>query len=71
LEKAGIADFHFHDLRHCAATDLWRLGVEQMGIKKTLGHSKITTSELYVNLGDADLREGLQRLGNKYSDYLM
>ncbi|TLD40628.1 MAG: hypothetical protein JETT_3126 [Candidatus Jettenia ecosi] len=38
LEKAGIHNFHFHDLRHTFATRLAQRGVDLYKISKLLGH---------------------------------
>lgn len=33
----GVADFHFHDLRHCAAPNLRRVGLDTATAMKIVG----------------------------------
>jgi integrase len=37
--QAGIKDFRFHDLRHCASTNLRRAGVDTATAMKIVGHA--------------------------------
>lgn len=57
LEKAGLPDIRFHDLRHGHATMLLELGEDIKVISDRLGHSTITlTADTYSHV-----RERLQR----------
>ena len=38
LKDAGITDFRFHDLRHCASTNLRRAGVDTATAMKIIGY---------------------------------
>jgi integrase len=38
-ERAGLTDFHYHDLRHTCATRLRAAGVHEFDIAALLGHS--------------------------------
>lgn len=38
LKDAGLTDFRFHDLRHCASTNLRRAGVDTATAMKIVGH---------------------------------
>lgn len=71
LAAAGIKDFRFHDMRHTTATGLWNVGLREFGIQKALGHTKMTTTQIYVNVGDEPLRDGLNANAEKYREYLL
>ncbi|ALG69471.2 site-specific integrase [Beggiatoa leptomitoformis] len=50
-KKAGIEDFHIHDLRHTCASWLAQRGVSMVEIAHLLGHSDIKlTHKRYVHL---------------------
>lgn len=67
LKRAGIKDFHFHDLRHSYATDLISAGVEIFTVAKFLGHTdpKIT-ARVYAHLSPEFRRSEME----KYQNYL-
>ena len=67
LGRAGIKDFHFHDLRHTYATDLISAGVEIFTVAKFLGHTdpKIT-ARVYAHLSPEYRRSEME----KYQSYL-
>ena len=44
LEKAGLPEIRFHDLRHTAATLLLTLGVHPKVVQERLGHSQISVT---------------------------
>lgn len=48
VKKAKIHDFHFHDLRHSAATYLTRAGVSTQVIQRFLGHMDSRITERYI-----------------------
>ena len=62
-EKAGMADVHYHDLRHSCATILLSLGVPLDVVRDILGHSTIKTTERYAHALVHRQREALQKLG--------
>ena len=67
LERVGIKDFRFHDLRHTFATKLVQRGVDIYKISKLLGHLSITMTQRYAHHCPESLRAGIQVLEN--SDY--
>jgi integrase len=51
LEKAGVKNVRFHDLRHTAASLMLNNGVPVLVVSKILGHSKTsTTLDIYGHL---------------------
>ena len=55
---------HFHSLRHSFASNLVQQGVSLYTIKELLGHSSITTTEIYSHLNMDALRDAIRRLDN-------
>ncbi len=54
---AGVSEkIHFHSLRHSFASNLAQKGVSIYVIKELLGHSSITTTEIYSHLDIESLR---------------
>lgn len=52
LKKAEITDFHWHDLRHTAASYLAMSGVSLVEIAKILGHRTMQMVSRYSHLAD-------------------
>jgi integrase len=52
LKEAGIANFHWHDLRHTAASYLAMSGVSLVEIAKVLGHRTLAMVARYAHLSD-------------------
>ena len=55
LKKAAIADFHWHDLRHTAASYLAMSGVSLVEIAKLLGHRTMQMVARYSHLSDGHI----------------
>lgn len=62
LEKAGITDFKFHDLRHTFATRLVQANVDLYTVSKLLGHKDIKMSQRYAHHCPESLRGGVEVL---------
>ncbi|MEW6385939.1 MAG: tyrosine-type recombinase/integrase [Thermodesulfobacteriota bacterium] len=61
--KAGIAtEVHPHLLRHTFATDLLRKTRNLRLTQKALGHSQITSTQIYTHIVDDELEEALKTL---------
>jgi integrase len=55
LERAGIRNFRFHDLRHTFASWYMMNGGDLYELAKILGHSNIKMTERYAKLGRAHM----------------
>ena len=62
LQKAGIDDFHFHDLRHSAASALAMNGATLSEIAEVLGHKTLEMVKRYAHLTEGHTREVVGRM---------
>jgi integrase len=63
IRTLGLNDkIHFHTLRHSFASCLAQAGVNLYVIQKLLGHSKITTTQIYSHLRTEDLVKAINEL---------
>lgn len=60
IQRLGIEDFHFHDIRHTFGTNHYRRNRDILRISLILGHTKIETTKIYLNLTDEDLRQDMR-----------
>lgn len=57
LQKNNLPQIRFHDLRHSVASEMINKGVAIENVKQWLGHSDISTTEIYIHLNyHANLR---------------
>lgn len=61
-EEQGIKDFVFHDLRHCAVTNLADAGVDTETIMKIVGHSSVEMFLRYRTVKAERLDSAMARL---------
>ncbi len=62
LTKAGIEDFHFHDLRHTFNTNMRKAGVDQTVIMKLTGHKTLSMFNRYNTVDQEDAMGAMKRL---------
>jgi integrase len=62
LERAGIKDFRFHDLRHTAASHMVMRGASLKEVQEVLGHTTMAMTLRYAHLSPAHLRAAVDRL---------
>jgi len=60
--RAGIADFHIHDLRHTCASWLVSSGVPLSEVAALLGHASTRTTEIYAHLAPERVRAAVATL---------
>ncbi|MCS6319924.1 MAG: site-specific integrase [Nitrospira sp.] len=62
LREAGIVDFRFHDLRHCASTNLRRAGVDTATAMRIVGHKSEKMWKRYNAIEERDLTQAAAKL---------
>lgn len=68
-KKAGIKDFHFHDLRHTFASQAVMGGADLASIQKLLGHSNISMTMRYSHLSKDHLSKAVNILGDLFGGH--
>lgn len=64
LERAGIENFRFHDLRHTVGTRLVASGADLQTVKEILAHSDIKTTQRYMHPVKENLKRAIDILDN-------
>lgn len=62
VERAGIQDFRFHDLRHTFASYLAMNGASLAEIAEVLGHKTLSMVKRYAHLSDTHMRGVVERM---------
>lgn len=65
LEKAGVDDFRFHDLRHSTASYLAMGGATPLDIAAVLGHKTLQMVKRYAHLSEAHTAGVVNKLGER------
>ncbi|UCF64811.1 MAG: tyrosine-type recombinase/integrase, partial [bacterium] len=66
LEKSGISDFKFHDLRHTFASHYVMNGGDLISLKYILGHSTLKMVERYSHLTSSYRVKMMNNLRGKF-----
>ncbi len=63
-QQAGIERVHPHLLRHTFATNMLRYTKNLFLVSKALGHSNISTTQIYLHLIDGELEAAMKGMNN-------
>jgi integrase len=69
LNKAKITGFHFHDLRHVAATLMAEVGVHPRIMMEIFGWSSMKMAERYMNPNQEALRQAVNAISQKIESH--
>jgi len=67
-QKAGVTDLRFHDLRHCAATNLRRAGIDTTTAMQIIGHKSAHMWNRYNTVAESDLLAAANKLNTYLSN---
>ena len=68
--EAGIEDVRLHDLRHTVASHAAMNGVPVPVVSRLLGHSDPRTTLRYAHLGDREIEDAAERVGQSIADIM-
>jgi integrase len=68
LKRAGIKDFHFHDLRHCSASWLLMRGASLKSVQEHLNHSSLAMTQRYAHLAPEFQKAEVERLNGLFTE---
>lgn len=65
IKKAQIKDFVFHNLRHCAASELIMSGASDRETAEILGHKSLSMVKRYSHLRTSHMKKVVERMAEK------
>lgn len=65
-KAAGLVDFHWHDLRHTAASYLAMNGASLAEIAEVLGHKTLAMVKRYAHLSEAHTANVVEKMNERY-----
>ncbi|MFH1640351.1 MAG: tyrosine-type recombinase/integrase [Candidatus Omnitrophota bacterium] len=65
VNKSGIVNFHFHDLRHTFASQLVMSGVDLNTVRELLGHKSLEMVLRYSHLSPDHKKRAVDILGKR------
>ena len=68
--EAGIGDVRLHDLRHTHASHAVMNGVPVPVVARLLGHSDVRTTLRYAHLGDREIEQAAERVGQAIAEIM-
>ena len=68
--EAGIEDVRLHDLRHTHASHAAMSGVPIPVVSRLLGHSSVRMTLRYAHLGDREIEEAAERVGQAVAELM-
>jgi len=66
LKRAGIRDFHFHDLRHTSASYMVMRGASLKAVQEHLGHTSLIMTQRYAHLSPEFQRSEIEKLSGVF-----
>ncbi len=67
VKRAGLVDFHFHDLRHTFASRLIMAGVDIRTVQELMGHKTISMTLRYSHLSPDHKRKAIEALERNFA----
>jgi site-specific recombinase XerD len=67
VKRAGLTDFHFHDLRHSFASHLTMGGANLRAVQILLGHKDLRMTMRYSHLSPEHLQGAVKALDGVFS----
>jgi integrase len=69
VQKSGIKDFHFHDLRHTFASYMVMNGTDLNTVRELLGHKSLTMTLRYAHLSPNHKTQAMDSLSKKIDTF--